>query len=157
MRKQKASTSVSQATTAQSGSSEHTPSPTKEIPLEEEELSTPLSSPKEVKDSQSVAGRLWKKGAQSLTLKGTEGWVKEAAPKSKNVKKSKSIKIDLIETSPLFEIDNRFVKREVLHPLIISEDFWNLSFSKDERRHFGNAIASFHSMQKTQGWELVTE
>ena len=67
MRKQKASTSVSQATTAQSGSSENTQSPTKEVPIEEADPSTPLSSPKEVKDSQSVAGRLRKRSAQSLT------------------------------------------------------------------------------------------
>ena len=51
MRKQKGSTSVSQATSAQSGSSEHTPSLVKEAPIEEEDPITPLSSPKEVKDS----------------------------------------------------------------------------------------------------------
>ena len=58
MRKQKASTSVSQATTAQSRSSEKTQSASKEVPIEEDEPSTPLSSPKKVRDSQSVAGRL---------------------------------------------------------------------------------------------------
>ena len=65
MRKQKASTFVSQATTTQSGSSEHTLSPVKEDPIEEVDPTTPLSSPKEVRDSQSVPGCLRKWGAQS--------------------------------------------------------------------------------------------
>ena len=124
MRKQKASTYVSQATTTQSGSSEPTPSPVKEVPIKEDEPTTPLSSPKEVKDSQSVAGRLRKRGAQSLALKGTEGGVEEeAAQKPNKAKKGKALKIDLIETSAPFEIDNRFASREVINPLIIGEDF----------------------------------
>jgi len=159
MRKQKASTSVSQATTAQSGSSENTQSPTKEVPIEEADPSTPLSSPKEVKDSQSVAGRLRKRSAQSLTLKGTKSGTEEGATqKPKKAKKSKSIKIDLIESSSPFEVDKRFANREVLSPLIITEDFWSLSLSNDEKRRFGGAIVSFHSMLKTQGWDkLITE
>ena len=152
MRKQKASTSVSQATTAQSRSSEKTQSATKEVPIEEDEPSTPLSSPKKVRDSQSVAGRLRKRGAQSFALKGTEGGT------SKRAKKSKSIKIDLTETSSLFSVDKRFANREVLSPLIISEEFWNLPLSEDESRRFGSGIESFHNMLISQGWDrLITE
>ena len=84
-----------------------------------------------------MTGRLCKRGAQSLTLKGTEDGVEEAAPKSKKAKKSKSIKIDLIEASSPFDVDKQFANREVLSPLIISEDSWSLELSADERRRFG--------------------